>query len=644
MRTWLRRVVMVIGIFALLTGAVAIAFNLRVPRVGAAAVAPNLRVSGTGLVDASNNPVFLHGVNYSGGEYACIQGWGIFDGPSDQTFVNGLLSAHVNSIRLPMNEDCWLAINGVPAAYSGANYRSAFISFVNLLTQSGITPELDLQWNAAGSQLASGTKAMPDADHSGAFWQSVASTFAGRTDIIFDLYNEPHPNGGWSIWRDGGMDNGFNTIGMQALVTIVRNAGFHGVLSLSGIDYANTLGATSGWLAYKPNDPDNNLAAAVHVYKGNYRQTTSAWQSDFGPVAARVPLINNELGAYCYDDSCVDPSLASQFWAWLASVGGDGTMVWTWDTWGTVEALVSSYNGPTLTSWGQQVKTQYASYAGSPPPTPTSPPSPLTATATAKATATTVPPTPTTAPSPAATPTSAPGTPTPIPPTPTPTQTPNPGPTNALSLAQVANNFTNYAANHRSSVRFSDPVRGGHLLVAVVAVAGGNPYVVDQVSDSLGNTWTKAVIGANGDNSDIEIWYTNSAADGGDRVSVTLRALPGVTSKWVQTYMTVAEFSGKATFHAGNAASSSLNGVHSSGAFASSSGDLIIGGYADAGYVGALIIADGKQPLGSALDETNSIQGIQSYSAASGASSSVSYSNPQFARAEVAGASFTPVP
>ena len=212
-----------------------------------------------------------------------------------------------------------------------------------------------------------------------------------------------------------------------------------------------------------------------------------------------------------------------------------------------------------------------------------------------------------------------------------------------MSLAQAANNFTNYAANHRSSVRFSNPVQSGHLLVAVVAVAGGNPYVVDQVSDSLGNTWTKVVAGANGDNSDIEIWYTNSAADGGDRVSVAVRALPGVTSKWVQTYVTVAEFSGKATFHAGKAASSSLNGPHGSGAFASSSGDLIIGGYVDAGYVGALTITDGKQPLGSALDETNSIQGVQSYSAASGASSSVSYSNPHFARAEVAGVSFTPV-
>ncbi|HKT36933.1 MAG TPA: cellulase family glycosylhydrolase, partial [Ktedonobacterales bacterium] len=268
--------------------------------------------------------MFLHGVDYSGGEYACIQGWGIFDGPSDQTFVNGLLSAHVNAVRLPMNEDCWLGINGVPAAYSGANYRNAFVAMVKLLTSNGITPELDLQWNAPGSQLASGTKEMPDADHSGAFWQSVATTFAGRTDVIFDLYNEPHPSS-WNIWLNGGSDGGFNAIGMQALVSTVRSAGFHGVLSLSGIDWANTLGGSSGWLTHRPTDPDNNLAAAIHVYKGNTHQTTSAWSSDFGPTAAQVPLLNNEFGAYCYDDCCTDPSFANTFWSWLSSVGADGT-------------------------------------------------------------------------------------------------------------------------------------------------------------------------------------------------------------------------------------------------------------------------------------------------------------------------------
>src|SRR6185437_5330708 len=166
----------------------------------------------------------------------------------------------------------------------------------------------------------------------------------------------------------------------------------------------------------------------VHVYKGNYRQTTSAWNSDFGPVAAKVPLINNELGAYCYDDSCVDSSLASQFWAWLASVGGDGTMAWTWDTWGTVEALVSSYNGPALTSWGQQVKNQYATYTGGgqTQPTPTTPPAPPTATATLSS----MPPTPTTTPT--NPPTNPPSTPTPIPPV-QPTPTTNPAPSNGLT-------------------------------------------------------------------------------------------------------------------------------------------------------------------------------------------------------------------
>lgn len=614
-----------------LAAAVAIGVNLHAPSgngVAAANAAPKLRVSGNSLVDGAGQRVFLHGVNYSGGEYACIQGWGIFDGPSDQNFVNGLLSANINAVRLPMNEDCWLGINGVSTTYGGASYRNAFVSFVNLLTSNGITPELDLQWNAPGSQLATGTKLMPDADHSGAFWQSVATTFAGRTDIIFDLYNEPHPSS-WNIWLNGGMDGSFNAIGMKELVTIVRSAGFHGVLSLSGIDYANTLGGTSGWLALKPADPDGNLAAAVHVYKGNARQSTSAWESDFGPTATQVPLLNNELGAYCYDDSCVDPTLATQFWAWLASVGGDGTMAWTWDTWGTVESLVASYNGPVLTSWGQQVKTQYAAYAaasGSPAP--------------ASTTVTTVPATPTV---PTAPPTTAPS-PTDTPPTPVPT-TPVPTPSGSgsgLSLVQSASRFTDFAGANASYAEFTNSVQQGHLLVALVSVAGGNPYVVSSVGDSLGNVWTKAVSGANGDNTDVEIWYTNTASSGADQVTAALKALPGATSKFAQAYVTIAEFNGSAIYHDGHEAGSSLVGTHGSGEFASTAGDLIIGGYADAGYVGKLTIADGKQILGAAQAYTHDIQGIQSYGIADGGTSTVAYGNSRFARAVVAGASFTP--
>jgi hypothetical protein len=54
--------------------------------------------------------------------------------------------------------------------------------------------------------------------------------------------------------------------------------------------------------------------------------------------------------------------------------------------------------------------------------------------------------------------------------------------------------------------------------------------VVDHVEDDLHNTWHKAVSGVNSDDTDVEIWYANSAASGADEVDAYLKALPGTTS------------------------------------------------------------------------------------------------------------------
>ncbi|HTE84599.1 MAG TPA: glycoside hydrolase family 5 protein, partial [Dehalococcoidia bacterium] len=48
------------------------------PQVSAAAAAPTIRVSGNHIVDANGNIVQLRGVNRSGAEYACAEGWGIW--------------------------------------------------------------------------------------------------------------------------------------------------------------------------------------------------------------------------------------------------------------------------------------------------------------------------------------------------------------------------------------------------------------------------------------------------------------------------------------------------------------------------------------------------------------------------------------
>src|SRR5712671_5623632 len=80
-----------------------------------------VQVNGTRLVDQNGAPLRLLGVNRSGAEYACAQGWGIFDGPSDAASIAAIASWHVNAVRVPLNEDCWLGVNGVNLSYGGAN-------------------------------------------------------------------------------------------------------------------------------------------------------------------------------------------------------------------------------------------------------------------------------------------------------------------------------------------------------------------------------------------------------------------------------------------------------------------------------------------------------------------------------------------
>ena len=43
----------------------------------------------------------------------CVHGGQVFDGPADSTSVQAMAAWHINAVRVPLNEDCWLGINGV---------------------------------------------------------------------------------------------------------------------------------------------------------------------------------------------------------------------------------------------------------------------------------------------------------------------------------------------------------------------------------------------------------------------------------------------------------------------------------------------------------------------------------------------------
>ncbi len=314
-----------------------------------------LRVSGTAILNGSGRAVRLLGVDRAGTEYACIQNWGIFDGPSDDASVTAMAAWKINTVRVPLNEDCWLGINGAPAAYSGATYRQAIAAYVKVLRAHGLAVVLDLHWNAAGTAQATGQQDMADADHSPAFWTSVATAYAGDTGVLFDLYNEPHDIT-WTCWRDGGeCGTGYPTAGMQSLVNAVRATGAKNVVLAGGLNWG---GDVTGWLANRPTDPTGNLVASIHSYNFSGCNTTSCLDSQVGPVAAAVPIVAGEIG----ENDCA-ATYINQVMGWL-DAHHDSYLAWAWNTYDcSFPGLVSDYQG-TPTAMGAGLRAHLIAQAG----------------------------------------------------------------------------------------------------------------------------------------------------------------------------------------------------------------------------------------------------------------------------------------
>jgi len=308
-----------------------------------------LKVVGNQLVDSAGNGVVLHGVDRSGTEFACVQPpYQIFNGPNDQNSVTAMKSWHINSVRIPLNEDCWLGINGLPSSVSGAAYQSAVVTFVNLFLSNNIYVILDLHWTANGTTIAKGQEPMPDKDHAISFWESVATTFKGNNAIIFDLFNEPYPGNNvwndpnaWLCWRDGaGNCTGLNFVaaGMQDLVTAVRSVGATNVLMLGGLAYSNSL---AQWITYLPKDPLQQLTASWHSYNFNYCNNLNCWQQYVLPVAQKYPIIIGEFG----ENDCAH-GYADQLMQW-ADTNKLSYLGWTWNNWdcSTGPSLITDYSG-----------------------------------------------------------------------------------------------------------------------------------------------------------------------------------------------------------------------------------------------------------------------------------------------------------
>jgi endoglucanase len=339
-----------------------------------AAQAVSIEVRGSQLVDWTGAPVVLHGANTSGTEYACVSEKSIFDGSEEASpgSVAAMRTWGFNAARVELNESCWLGIQGVKPAYSGEAYRQAIEQYVNALTAAGMYVILDMHFSSkGGAGKAKNQVPMPDERYAPAFWTSVAEAFRGDHAVIFDLFNEPYPNGNtdspaaWRCDREGSAGGtckgfGYEAAGMQQLLDSVRATGASNVVMVGGPQFAGDL---DEWERYAPTDPLGQLAASIHIYWKKPAHPdfspcylASCWSGVLAPLSARVPIVAGELGELDCGDSLYPPFLE------FADEHGISYLAWAWFVGSCAHepSLISSYAG-TPTAYGLGYREHLAS-------------------------------------------------------------------------------------------------------------------------------------------------------------------------------------------------------------------------------------------------------------------------------------------
>jgi hypothetical protein len=331
-----------------------------------------ISVRGNQLVDGTGATFRMLGVNHTGGEYMCIGARGIFDSPADDALVSAIVAWNVNTVRLGLNEHCWLGWAGGDARYTGQPYRDAVGAFVKKLRARGLYVVLELHWSSSILGNAKKQQPMLDAKNGLPFWSGVAQAFSSDKGVVFDVYNEPFLdttntanafNGDpWQCWLVGCTVsyNGetYAAAGMQPVIDAIRATGARNVILLGGNEWANDV---TGVTAHMPTDPLSQLAVSFHVYANNRCVDEACWNGALAGVAARVPVVTGEVGEF----DCQTAFVKSYF-AW-ADARNMSYLGWTFNPGdcGNLPSLVTDWKG-TPTAYGAALRDHLAALAASP--------------------------------------------------------------------------------------------------------------------------------------------------------------------------------------------------------------------------------------------------------------------------------------
>ncbi len=342
-------------------------------------------VQGNAILGVDGKRYLFHGVGRDSLEYDC-KGDGFFDaqhlaymGPGANT-SNGTYW-YANTVRLPLSEGYWL--NGQPAQQcTSAQYQGLIKTTIDTLTAMQLNVIIDLQWTGAGGQAAGGGAAwqMPDND-SVTFWKQFAAIYASYSNVLFELFNEPHP-GPWSCWaapctitNDTSWVSDcvctqtftYQSVGMQALVDAVRGVGATNLVLVAGMNWGYDLSQIAAYPI-----TGTNVVYDTHPYPYNGKQPPD-WDASFGNISNTYAVLSAENGEYDCGTSYIS-QLLSYFDAHMI-----GWIGWSWVSVGSAckyPQLITDYSGMPSANTGIFIYQYLRGYASVPAPIPTPSPSP----------------------------------------------------------------------------------------------------------------------------------------------------------------------------------------------------------------------------------------------------------------------------
>lgn len=272
-----------------------------------------LHVEGRKLLTEDGTEVWLQGLALPGLEWA--NGWDHID----ETLEVALTDWKVNCIRLPIREDFWYGLQETTRADGGASYREMVSRLVERTATHDVWIALDLH------RFKAPTQAHAD------FWQDLATRYANHPAVIFDLFNEAHGIT-WDVWRDGGdirnepkpgvvVENNqaedlTQSIGMQALIDIVRKTGAKNIVIAGGLDWAYDLSAIADGYALDDRG-GNGIMYATHIYPWK-----DDWQGKVCCMIDKAPLFLGEVGCELIPMPFEKPEMYQDPYVWAPDMIG----------------------------------------------------------------------------------------------------------------------------------------------------------------------------------------------------------------------------------------------------------------------------------------------------------------------------------